>query len=288
MRKRFDLSARGFSTYLWSVVALTLVGIVLRTVNMFLFFDYDINYYFADAALPKITAAFFVLATVYLIAVCVGASEPPFSADGAERGVAIKLSGFLCSLGFVLTASSTLDVVSVIPSPVLTTLLYISAVYFLLSLMRETRGAQALTSVAVVLSLASLMAITYFDAFIQMNSPLKVHFHLAMLSSMIFITAEARAMIGMIKRKFYLFSLSIAVFFTGISSVPALAATYFGTLDYSRTPIYYLCDILTFTLFIYFLCRLISLNFIRKSEEDPTNELTEEDNDITTTEEEQI
>ena len=266
MNKKFELSRRGISAYIWGVLALTLIGIALRTVNMFLLFDYDINYYSAGAALPTLSGVFFLLAAAFIAIVCAGARELPFAEDLSKSSISVKVSSALCTVAFILAASELLGSVTLIPNAVLMTALYISAVYFILNLSRSPSGAQALTSVAVIISLSSLIAITYFDVYTQMNSPLKVHFHLAMLASMLFITAEARSMIGMMKKRFYLFSLSLAVLFTGIDSVPNAAAIFAGKLEYDIIPFYYICDTVTFFLFIYFVCRLISLNaYIRKT-----------------------
>ena len=285
MKKRFEISARGFSAYLWCVIALTLVGIALRTASMFLFFDYDINYYSAGAALPLISNIFFALSAVAITVVSVGAREIPFTADGNERGIVIKLASFICTLSFILSASETLGAVTLIPSAVLTTVLYVSAVYFLLNLTRSPSSAQALTSVALIISLASFIALSYFDTFTQMNSPLKVHLHLAMLASMLFITAEARAIIGMIKKRFYLFSLSMAVFFTGVASVPNATAILAGKLEYNITPFYYIFDLVTFFLFVYFLCRLVRLNSFVSNESETVNDLPAAETVKTITEE---
>ena len=269
MKKGFKLSARGFSTCLWGVVALTIVGIALRTVNMFLFFDYDINYYSAGAVLPVVSAIFFALAAVVITIVSAGARELPLTADGTEKGIVIKFVSFLSSLSFIFSASGTLGAATFIPVAVLTTALYISAVYFLLNLTRSPLGVQALASVAIIMSLTSFIALSYFDPYIQMNSPIKVHLHLAMLSSMLFITAEARSIIGMIKKRFYIFSLSMAVFFTGIASVPNAAAILAKKLEYNATPAYYMFDTVTFFLFVYLLCRLVKLTAFVNCESEP-------------------
>lgn len=266
MNKKFELSRRGISAYIWGVLALTLIGIALRTVNMFLLFDYDINYYSAGAALPTVSGIFFLLVAAFITVACAGSQELPFAEDLSKSSISVKVSSALCTVAFILAASELLGSVTLIPNAVLMTALYISAVYFILNLSRSPSGAQALTSVAVIISLSSLIAITYFDVYTQMNSPLKVHFHLAMLASMLFITAEARSMIGMTKKRFYLFSLSLAVLLTGIDSVPNAAAIFAGKLEYDIIPFYYICDTVTFFLFIYFVCRLISLNAsIRKT-----------------------
>ena len=266
MNKKFELSRRGISAYIWGVLALTLIGIALRTVNMFLFFDYDINYYSAGAALPTVSGIFFLLVAAFITVVCAGSQELPFADDLSSRSISVKLASVLCTVAFILAASELLGSVTLIPNAVLMTALYISAIYFIFNLSRSPSVAQALMSVAVIISLSSLIAITYFDVYTQMNSPLKVHFHLAMLASMLFITAEARSMIGMMKKRFYLFSLSLAVLFTGIDSVPNAAAIFAGKLEYDIIPFYYICDTVTFFLFVYFVCRLISLDAsIRKA-----------------------
>ena len=77
---------------------------------------------------------------------------------------------------------------------------------------------------------------------------------------MLFFVYEARAITGEKKGKLYVFSLSCALFFTGVASFPAIIACLSGDLGKYFISVNYIAfDILFAVLFIYYATRAVTL-----------------------------
>ncbi len=250
-----------------AVFVLTAIAMALRVVNLFFFYDIDIGYYASGEILPVVMNIFFVLAFAAISAGALIFGKEPYDATGTEKKLPVKIASLLCALGF-------LSPLSVIINNLLArayfelsgiTLLFLiifalASVYFAMNFLQKTAKAQAALAIAVIFSVVYFLANSYFDLYTPMNAPEKTTLHLACITTMVFFTCEARAIIGEAKKRLYVFSLSIAVFFSGISSLPAMIAYLCGKLEYN----YIVFDAVIFTLFIYLSVRLFYLAAYRQ------------------------
>lgn len=259
------------------VFLLTIIAVVLRTVNLFLFYDAKIEYFSVGEPLPLIMNIFLAVASV---AIAVGAfvfSKERYVADGTEKGIALKIASLICALAslfpFYVIVKNVLTLPYLQPSVITLAFLVIfalSAIYFAMNFISKTLKAQAIFVIAVILSLTYFLANSYFDLYTPMNSPAKTIMHLACVSSMIFFVSEARCIIGEAKRRFYVFALSAAVFFSGVSSIPSIISFACKKLDYN----YIAFDVVILAVFIYLSVRLV---YLITAKEKTVANTTEED-----------
>lgn len=263
MYKQTETCARPLRVFCSALFALTLVGIVLRTLNLTLFYESDIGYYTTDAALPVIMNIF-LLAVFAAIGICaIIIPKKPYMTSGTECNIAVRLSSVLSALGFIALAVCALlgyiDKGSGLGYVLIVSAL-VAAVYFLLTALGRLNNTTALISIAIIAALVYILAVSYFDVFVQMNAPNKMLTHLACLASMMFFVYEARAVTGEKKAKLYVFSLSCALFFTGIASFPAIIAYLSGSLGkYFINVNYVAFDIFFAVLFVYYAVRFVTL-----------------------------
>ena len=136
----------------------------------------------------------------------------------------------------------------------------IAIIYFALNIFgsESTKVPQVVFGFGIVIWLVCILGITYFNIFVPMNSPDKMHLHLALISLMVFFVSEFRGFLIKLKKEVYVWALFFAVFFSGIESVPSLVKYFVnGMTDYDY--LYY--DIVVLTLFLYSTVRLVSFAF---------------------------
>jgi hypothetical protein len=135
------------------------------------------------------------------------------------------------------------------------------------------KNIRALLGLGVIIWCIYVLATTYFDIYVQLNSPDKVMLHLALISVMVFVVSELRCFVIEIKKGFYLFSTCAATLFCALTSIPSfLFGASIGEMNK-----YYIYDIVIFAVGIYSLGRLISFAFIDEviAEEPKATENTE-------------
>ena len=276
MNKRTDTCARPLRVFLAGVLFLTLAGIVLRTLNLVFFYDSDIGYYSNDAILPLVMNIF-MLITFAAIGICSAIlPKKPYMTTGRENNIALKLIGALCALAFLGAALCAL--LGFVEPVTNKTYIFIvaalaSTLYFLLGALGKSDETRALFLIPLVVSIVYILAISYFDVFVQMNSPNKVLLQIACLVSMLFFVYEARCITGELKKKLYLFSLACAVFFSGTASVPSLIAYFSGKMgNYFVSINYIVFDAIFAVLFLYFTARLITMMVSADRVDDVENE----------------
>ena len=92
---------------------------------------------------------------------------------------------------------------------------------------------------------------------------------------MLFFVSEARCASDTTRKKLYLFSISVAIFFTGVEAIPSIIAIL---LNKTRISDYLTYNILLCSVFIYLIARaaIMMSSHITDAEEEPQNELEEE------------
>jgi len=127
--------------------------------------------------------------------------------------------------GIVLTLSNGA------PLPVMLAgvFLLLSAIYFALSWFPKMakRTETAILGLFVPLAAVLLISLTYFDFFIPMNSPTKLHSQLSSVLFVLFSVYELRALVEKPRPRAYFALAMLTVFFSSVSSVPQIAG-YLG------------------------------------------------------------
>lgn len=255
-------SAHRMRIFLVGSVALTLLGIAFRIINLLFFYDDGIGYYSEEAMLPQMMNVFFVLSCVFFAFGSLFFTDTSDSEFGTEKNLASRMISSLCIVALVaFLALSYVRSLELRSDPTIFDLiLFVSAVtsivYFIFNLLRKLIIFQSLLSIGTSVLLVYMIAYSYFDVYTPMNSPNKILLHLSCLSAMIFFISEARCMVGSAKKKLYVFSLCCSVFFAGTSSVCIIPLYLAGKItNYS----YILFDLVMVAFFVYFVFRLIML-----------------------------
>ncbi len=256
-------------TLLIGASVFTVISIVLRTLSLLFFYDKEIGYYKLGAVLPAISNIFIVLALMLIAAGSFFLTNNSELTREKDKGIAIKISSALCVLAsafFVIISVYLMTSLTVAPSLkifIFFAASFFSAVYFLANLLPMKAELQAISSVAIVIFLVYTLGASYFDAFLQMNSPNKIFLHLACIATMCFFLSEARALLGKTRKKLYLFFLCASTLIGGSTSIPTIIAYHSGALlNYD----YILSDYAILALWIYIAVRLVLCFLPRKIE----------------------
>ncbi len=243
---------------------LAIVAIVIRALCLEFYYDDEIGY-FQDALLPKILTVLCVVGAVFFLSSCFLIKKDTVCSDGKEDNVILKIASCLCIIAciayFSISVFSTSLVASGFVFDLLSKLSVLMAVaYFAINLFTSdgARITQTVLGFGLIYFSIYVIAITYFDIYVQLNSPDKIMIHLALIAAMLFFVGEFRCFVGIQKRKFYLFDTSLSVFFTGIASIPSLIKGLSGGIEAYK---YFAYDIVVLSFFMYSSARLISYAF---------------------------
>jgi len=178
-------SSRARKIYGIAALSAAFLCAVLRTLSILFFYDKDIGYFLAGAALPII---FEVLTVVSVIAAVVFALVKPISvlSNSASDASYVKYAAILAAVGvaaytavYVRGLISYLSVYGLTWQIALTLISSIGAlVFFILIAFTAPRAsiAYVLTGCMTVIWLTLALASSYFDNFVQMNAPNKIIF----------------------------------------------------------------------------------------------------------------
>ena len=223
---------------LWCSATLTLVGIILRTVAMFISFDSKVGYFNPSLLTTLMTVVSF--AAVLLSAVlCIVIRKDtlPQIWPSPRRHLAPVFP-------FALFASSSIGVLWYYATEgqsnttmVLTGILgLVSAIYYLLLILQSAGkgiGTNALAAIGYAPVLWSLLAVaeTYTDQFTTMNSPIKLSLQFGFLSIALMMVAELRFLLNKPAPRAALYFHAIALYFCLTGSIPTLLALGAGILN---------------------------------------------------------
>ncbi len=247
-------SKRSFFLYRAASLAVTVVAILLRTINLLFFYEKEIGYYQAGSVLPVVTDVVIVFGTVFFAlfsAIGLRENPPAFSARTKSTAVA----PFVAAMGLVLFAVGILSIGagSSFDLPLLVTSI-LGAVYFVLYARKW--GSSVLHFVcgtALIVFLALLLMDSYFDISVQMNAPVKLALQIGCIGGMLLMLSEIRLICGYPAPRFSAFSNSCAALFLGAALIPTLIADAFSRLPTRR---HFLSDLVFFGLFLLALARL--------------------------------
>ena len=249
--------------YAVAAVAAAIVAVLLRTVCLFYFYDMEIGYH-SEGFVTSLYKVFCLLSALFFASAVVFVKRNTATPDGKTSGFSVKLGSAAAMLAFaayfsilvfsadMVSTSGALDLLSKITA-------LMGIVYFAIAVFAPdtNKNIRALLGFGVIIWCIYVLGVTYFDIFVQLNSPDKVTLHLALISMMVFIVCELRCFVLEIKKGFSLFSACCATFFCSLSSVPSfLFGASIGEMNK-----YYTYDIVIFAVGFYALGRLISFAF---------------------------
>ncbi len=230
-------------------VALTLVGMILRTICMLTQYDAALGYFNAGV-LPTTSSILYYIAIAITVVL---ALLIPKDALGGElctphRAPVAYVTGLVFAAFTVLSLMTSYATLFV-PGGWLTTALTLSALlaatYFILSASRHGKFRDGLIWLGYLPIIWGLLAIavTYADPYVAMNSPLKTSLQMGLLGFMLIMIAELRYRLGKALPRGAVAITGIGMFLTCNAGLPILAA-----MSQIGDPLYPLCaGVLLFT-----------------------------------------
>lgn len=224
----------------FSALGLTLTAAVLRTVAFLTVYDGLIGYFSADAS--AVTVLYRILAAIAVLAAAVCTRLIP-----ADRTAALRLStgadplAILPLPALLLTAFYTLY--SVYNNAATSNVLWmicgvtalIGAVFFLLRLLGcGSRTGLIPTGLCILPAMILIIALTYGDATVTMNSPVKLAVQFAALGIMLAVVTELRFLSGIPAPRLAIVSLATATFLCLGGALPCLIARLAGSIPADR------------------------------------------------------
>jgi len=266
--------------FLAGVFALTFVGIVLRSLSLLFFFDSYIGYFAVGALLPILTNIFFLVAAVLILVLTLLLPKDAPYISGQETPISIKVASALCAVASLVIAPvhfiTWIGNSSFLWTCLIPLLLLVSAGYFALNIINQKAEFKPFGALLLVLLFVFYLAMSYFDVFVQMNSPNKIMMHMSCLALMLFFMSEARCVAGAMKKKLYIFSTSVAIFFVGVEAIPSIIAIISSKMT---TPEYLSYDILLCPILLYLITRAALMMRIPAEEAAPEEVLVEDSED---------
>ncbi len=268
MKWKCEDPKRSLLIYQILVSALTLLGIGLRTANLFFFFDREMNYY-TQGFLPGMeTGLLFGSVVVIILCGILWFRRTPLCYP-QQTPLWVKLAALLGALCAILYAGIRVtggDNTALIPRALLI-LSVVAAVYWMLGMgnIQAPPAVLFVTGVGLILWLLAALVSSYFDMTVQMNAPDKVLFLFACFCGMLFTVEELRMTVGNPRRGLYAVSTGIAVLFLGVAVIPSAI----GILAHMmKTPSWSFCLLPLGGFWSYALARLWSLQIAEQTPND--------------------
>ena len=279
---------RALRIYGISALILCALCITLRVLGIMFFFDSDIGYFQKGSPVSVLAELLPALCVIAALVVCfVPKICPPVGEVSNTR--AVRIAAILPALGFIGYAVSygirLLDYTTMFPTvPLAYWLLLLStvlsAVFFLLVCFKKNNGNAlfAVLGVAVMVWLVLSLADSYFDVYIQMNSPLKNGFQFACLGAMLLVVNELRTDLDVKRPHFHLCAATVATVLLGTVSISSIIGTVMDKMP--ENYILYHADCVLLPLFIYSAVRLVCMCFSKSA---PAEECADSDTQLTET-----
>ena len=265
-----------------STLVLTALATVVRVLALYKDFDSEAGYYVTGSVLPivfNIIAAIAVISPIVALPLLFGKGDITIPCQNQS----CRFSALLAVAGFALLAwdrwSNFLAVSDVytgmklilaLASPILTVAImtfFVAACFGL-----EPSPLVAISGTLSIIAFAVELTDVHNDVSIALNSPNKMLFQFAVIGAMLYLLAELRVVFSASRPRFYLFTLALATFLLGASSIPSIIASSADIYENKLIK----ADVALLGVFVFCLFRLIGIAF-RKDE--PQCELCEEYDD---------
>jgi hypothetical protein len=206
---------------------------------------------------------FFVVSVFVFAALCFLSERKKLINDSFATPAFFKVICAVCSVAMIVNAlNSLIDESSGISTLLVALFSVLSAAYFSIFLFKNQPRSGALLALCPIALSTAMLAITYFDVYVEMNSPNKVLIQFACIASMLGFLGEARLLADNKKRKAYFFFIACALFFSTVSSISAVILYFSNTLNYS----YVKFDCILFVFSLYFIARMLTVCSDKKSD----------------------
>lgn len=283
----FFKSSRARKIYGIAALSLTLLCTVLRMLSILFFFDKDIGYYQSGTALPII---FELLTVISLVAATVFTLVKPISisSNSASDAPYVKYLALLPAVGFavftVMYAKGILGNLDTFRFTWQVALMLISSIgacaFFVLTAFTRSRAnvVYVLTGSTAVIWLVSALAGSYFDSFVQMNSPNKIIFIFGALGAMLLVVNEMRRGLDEQKKGLHLLGATAASILLTACALPSIICFFAGAMPWNYSSLYY--DIAYLSLAVFSVARLVQLCFCNKAVplDENTSEIAADEN----------
>ena len=264
-------TARALHIYGICAIAVSFACIVFRLLATLFFFDVDIGYYRSGSIVAIIASYLPAIAALASLVICAVSKISVIPAE-PRNTKAVRICALFPALGFigysVIYAISTVEYYGLYGElPLLYILMLaasvISAVFFALLALKKNVGDAyfAVSGIFLIIWLIISLAESYFDSFVQMNSPIKMIFQFATLSAVLLAVNELRVDLEVKKPRFHLFAATVATVFLGTSSIPSIICSFTGHMPTSYILFYSDCILLL--LFVFSAARLCQLCFTK-------------------------
>ena len=208
-------------------LAMTLICAVLSTLSRTLFFD-EIGYYQNDTIIPKLFIAACACSALIITMLCFA---PKIRIKPSEQStpLPVRIGALILAAGFAILSWESLNTITVATMEYGITWNLQSFNYLILpliirllttihlirtALVKNPSGTfNVLGSTCVIFFAVSAIASTYFNSQIPMNAPNVTLLYLALLSTMLLFTNEARIGLGEDKGSFHAFSAAMTTLF---------------------------------------------------------------------------
>ena len=186
---------------------LTLGGIILRMINLISFYDSAIGYY-EKAALPIVMNIFFIVSIIVFASVCFFSEKKNIISESFANTSFFKVVCVICSIAMAVCALNCFSDNSKALLAILVPIASVcSVIFFVLFLLKKQPDYSAIFALFPVALCAMILAVTYFDVKVEMNSPNKMLIHFACIASMLAFVSEARLLADNKKERHISFSL---------------------------------------------------------------------------------
>lgn len=277
----------------WGMLSIftAIICVFLRFISLSFFYDSKIGYYVSGAIVPVIAQSLpmIFVAAMLIIWIIPSLRVTPNEAINCRRmcfWAIFPAVGFTAyTVFYLITVYNTLisgisfgviDIVTII------TTVCSSAFFWLIFAGKTGTGLYVGTGVALLVRLLLMLAEEYFDIQVQMNAPNKTVFQFAILCAMLLTVNELRVGQPITKPMFHLFSASIAVVFTTLSSIPSIVSYFAGNLPQNYNLLFY--DVILLLFAVFAVARLCQMCFYFSCNENAKSECLIENNTVYTEE----
>lgn len=224
----------------FSALGLTLAAAVLRAVAFLTAYDGLIGYFSVSAS--AVTVMYRILAAVAVLATAVCARLIPADQTaalrlptGADPLAILPLPALLLTAFYTLYSVYNATASSNVLWMICGVTALIGAVFFFLRLLgRGSRAGIGSTGLCILPAMIVIIALTYGDATVTMNSPVKLAVQFAALGIMLAVVVELRFLSGIPAPRLAIVSLATTTFLCLGGALPCLIARLAGSIPADR------------------------------------------------------
>lgn len=248
--------------FILTTLLLSLAATVLRTIALIRDFDFETPYFASKGLIIASNAVIIVSALTAILYLFVGTAGSKLLPNFHSSSTFIT-SGLLALTVIFALSDFFSDGFGMITFAILSAMAFVFYLFlnsFLGKCYSEIRGAFSIAPIIFFLLFATHI---YFDTTLPLNAPNKVVDLLAIVSAMLFFTAEARLSLGREKWRLYISLGLLSAAFTAYSSLPALV-NYFasGMENSSAVSLSITQTMLIFALCVFCTARVVSTVFL--------------------------